>query len=74
MTMFDWNADSADDKPEVSGFIWVYWLISIPLTLMVMIFWILWSRREHLKSQKRLGRFKRQINEQEGVLSQSEKV
>ena len=47
MTMFDWNPSNI-----VLRFIWMYWLISIPLTLMVMLLWLFWSRREHLKSQR----------------------
>ena len=52
MTMFDWNPSNG--TPRVSRFIWMYWLISIPLTLLVMLLWLFWSRREHLKSQRRI--------------------
>ena len=34
---------------------WVYWVISIPLTLFVMVLWLVWSRKEQRKSQIKLN-------------------
>lgn len=62
-TMFNWNPpssgssttpDSPDSTPTVSPYIWVYWVISIPLTLLVMLLWLFWSRRELWKSRPEL--------------------
>lgn len=63
-TMFNWNvpgngsggSSTTADSPavSVSPYIWVYWAISIPLTSVVMLLWLFWSRREHRKTQMKL--------------------
>jgi hypothetical protein len=48
MTMFDWNIGNgtAESGIQVSSYIWVYWVVTIPLTALVMGCWILWNRKE----------------------------
>ena|SRR6266480_4594546 len=64
MTMFNWNPSSngsfsspgtSDTTPWMSPYMWVYWAISIPLTLFVMVLWLFWSRRELKKGQMKLN-------------------
>ena len=64
MTMFNWNPSSngsfsspgtSDTTPWMSPYVWVYWAISIPLTLFVMVLWLFWSRRELKKGQMKLN-------------------
>lgn len=53
--MFDWG--SADDEGlRVSPSMWIYWAVTIPLTAVTMLIWILWSSREMSRSGKRLVR------------------
>ncbi|TVY51394.1 hypothetical protein LCER1_G005876 [Lachnellula cervina] len=45
MSMFDWSSSSssaADNTDTVSKKFWIYWAVTIPLTLLVMILWRLW--------------------------------
>lgn len=55
MDMFNWNANgdgsSSGDQGsiQVSSYIWVYWVVTLPLTILVMGCWILWNRREEAK-------------------------
>ncbi|KAK6541116.1 hypothetical protein TWF694_008489 [Orbilia ellipsospora] len=45
MSMFDWESDGS---VVVSKHLWIYFAITIPLTVMTMIIWIIWS----IKSEK----------------------
>jgi len=47
MSMFDWSSSSKStaqsDTPEtVSRKFWIYWVVTIPLTLLVMVLWRAW--------------------------------
>lgn len=51
--MFDWQADvkaqssdSKDGTKIVSGHFWVYWVVSVPLTVVVFLIWRTWWHRE----------------------------
>ncbi|KAK8102386.1 hypothetical protein PG984_015532 [Apiospora sp. TS-2023a] len=65
--MFDWGnntaatgADAASDGGtttaalRASPSMWVYWAISVTLTILTFLAWFLWSRRENRKSDQRL--------------------
>jgi hypothetical protein len=54
MTMFDWSPSNSSGSPKVSKYIWVYWVITIPLTLAVMVSLLIWARWKHGKSVKEL--------------------
>jgi len=49
MSMFDWQAStgsaSGDSVVVVPDF-WIYWVVSVPLTLAILAGWRLWLRRE----------------------------
>lgn len=55
MTMFDWSPDTGA-TPRMSSYMWLYWAVTIPLTLLVMVLWLFWARREQSKAEMRLGR------------------
>lgn len=44
--MFGWG--DADGKPSsltISPSMWIYWVTVVPLTVITLLVWILWSRR-----------------------------
>lgn len=45
MPMFDWNASPSE---AVSGHFWVYWAVTLPLTLAVIGVWLLWINPKKL--------------------------
>ncbi|ETN38011.1 uncharacterized protein HMPREF1541_07634 [Cyphellophora europaea CBS 101466] len=53
MSMFDWLHD--DDEGTVSPLLWVYWLVTIPLTAIVLAGWWLWYKRADREWQKETG-------------------
>ncbi|KAF7935536.1 hypothetical protein BELL_0096g00010 [Botrytis elliptica] len=56
-TFFDFqNASSL--RAAVSPSFWIYWVITVPVTLIILVFWYLWER-------KRDGRFVKERNERE---------
>ncbi|PVH92010.1 hypothetical protein DM02DRAFT_620193 [Periconia macrospinosa] len=44
MSMFDWRA--AQWSSIASHRLWFYWAVSIPLTLIIMVIWYIWLRRD----------------------------
>ncbi|KAF2678031.1 hypothetical protein K458DRAFT_377367 [Lentithecium fluviatile CBS 122367] len=53
MSMFDWQADGKAQSPNpnegskvVSRHFWIYWMISVPLTIVVLLTWRTWWHRE----------------------------
>lgn len=44
MPLFEWNA--ADDGMVVSKRLWVYWAVTVPLTCLTIVVWVLWTRRQ----------------------------
>ena len=54
--MFDWGVSDNRESSSltVSRSMWIYWVITVPLTSVTFLVWILWSRRENRKSSKRL--------------------
>ena len=51
MTFFDWQSSKSNDL-YVSPLFWIYWAISIPLTIAVVGAYILWDRRLSMKAHK----------------------
>lgn len=56
INMFDWGVPDGGETSSLtaSPSMWIYWAITVPLTLMTLIVWMLWSRRENHKSNERL--------------------
>jgi Mg2+ and Co2+ transporter CorA len=56
MNMFTWGGADGEETTslKVSPSMWIYWAITVPLTVVTLIVWLLWSRRENYESSKRL--------------------
>lgn len=56
INMFDWGGTKSGTTTSltVSRSIWIYWVITVPLTVVTFLIWILWSRSENHKTSKRL--------------------
>lgn len=54
--MFDRNAANSGGtaSPTVLPSKWIYWAITVPLTVVTILAWVLWSRRENYKRNKAL--------------------
>lgn len=46
MSMFNW--DAADSSPVLSRRFWIYWAVTLPLTAVVVLAWLLWTHRQTL--------------------------
>ena len=44
MDMFQWQPDDGG-KASVSRLFWVYWIITVPLTALVLVGWLIWTKR-----------------------------
>ncbi|RDW56689.1 hypothetical protein BP6252_14041 [Coleophoma cylindrospora] len=55
MTMFDWS--SQPQQPSVSPYIWVYFAVMVPLTLLVIAVWW-WKTRESRQEQEENKKFR----------------
>ena len=51
MTMFNWNASRGE--PIASKYIWVYFAITIPLTLLILLIWLWWYKQSQRTHQQR---------------------
>ena len=49
--MFDW--DPAPGKPIASPYLYVFWVVTIPLTVMIYIAWFFWFRYSQKKFVQR---------------------
>ena len=56
INVFDWGGADGKESSSltVAPSIWIYWAITVPLTIGTFLCWILWSKRENQKSSKRL--------------------
>ncbi|KIX98746.1 uncharacterized protein Z520_05207 [Fonsecaea multimorphosa CBS 102226] len=58
MSMFDWlpsDGNGSGGAPRVSANFYIYWCITVPLTLLVMAGWYVWYRRADQAWQKDTG-------------------
>lgn len=44
MPLFEWNA--VGKSMVVSKRFWVYWAVTVPLTFLTLVIWVLWTRRQ----------------------------
>ena len=54
MPLFEW--DAVDDGTVVSKRFWIYWAVTVPLTILTLVVWVLWTSRQarvHKVSEKR---------------------
>jgi Mg2+ and Co2+ transporter CorA len=56
INMFTWGGTSGEEASSLSASpsIWIYWAVAVPLTVITILVWILWSKRENQKSNNRL--------------------
>jgi Mg2+ and Co2+ transporter CorA len=45
MDMFNWGAPKG--SPVVSPRFWIYWVVTVPLTLVVLMIWSIWLQKHH---------------------------
>ena len=43
MPLFQWGTETAGDT-LVSKYFWIYWAVSIPLTILTLSLWFIWMR------------------------------
>jgi hypothetical protein len=53
--MFNWNP--SPDSKVMSQYVWVYWAVTIPLTLVVILIWIIWMQRKYLSDKLKAASF-----------------
>lgn len=47
MSMFNWQASpDSSNSPIVSRYFWIYWVVTAPLTILVLMGWVWWYKRE----------------------------
>ena len=54
MPLFQW--DAVGDSKVVSNRFWIYWAVTVPLTFLTLLVWVLWTKRQarmHRSSEKR---------------------
>lgn len=44
MSMFDFSSSSTKGSVQVSSNFWMFWAVTIPLTLIVLIVWKVWMK------------------------------
>ena len=74
INMFDWGGADGGDASSlaVSPNMWIYWVITVPLTVVTFLIWLLWSRSENIKSGKRLVTYRANAPmESEGATTQN---
>jgi len=72
MNMFQWQPDdgTASGGATVSNKFWIYWAITIPLTILTVGAWLFWTRYYH---RHEVAMDKRALNNLEAGLEQSTK-
>ncbi|KAH7144415.1 hypothetical protein B0J13DRAFT_44321 [Dactylonectria estremocensis] len=53
MSMFDWEAGRKEGQVVSAKWLWVFFAISVPLTLLVLLTWAWWHRRAERKFKAR---------------------
>lgn len=49
MSIFNWTERHGKDQMTVSWQgLWIYWVIAIPLTLLTILAWLLWTNRQRV--------------------------
>jgi hypothetical protein len=51
MDIFNWGAPK--DSPVVSPRFWLYWVVTVPLTLVVLMIWSIWLQKHHKHETQR---------------------
>jgi hypothetical protein len=50
MSMFDWQASSDDSGGHrvMSKNFWIYWVVSLPLTALILVGWRFWWKNQRM--------------------------
>lgn len=70
MPLFEWDATD-DARPLTSPYIWMYWAITLPLTVTLLAGWLVWSRLQEKASMVELTIAKKR--DQDMILGTHEK-
>ncbi|KAI5464434.1 hypothetical protein BGZ63DRAFT_377645 [Mariannaea sp. PMI_226] len=67
INMFNWGGTDGNESSSmtVSPNMWVYWAVSVPLTVVTCLVWVLWSKSENKKSTERLTIYRMKVPESE---------
>jgi hypothetical protein len=57
MSMFSWSQSlsNSDTSSVVSNKFWIYWVVTIPLTLLVIVLWRVWWLWQERSYQKEVN-------------------
>ncbi|KAK4122869.1 hypothetical protein N657DRAFT_646622 [Parathielavia appendiculata] len=73
--MFEWGHGS-DSGSEVfalraSPSVWIYFAVTVPLTLATFVVWVLWAKKENQKTSQRFMAYRTQAPEQSAAASEA---
>lgn len=66
MPLFNWNAGSGE--PVLNRWFWVYWALTLPLTVVVMLCWYTWMQWRQRKDAEN----DRKARQSSGLVSESD--
>ena len=72
MGMINW-APSNSDKPTVTPYVWVYWTVAVPLTIVVIIVWRIWWKIEDAKHQQQLSKAMKDYDKKKSLFGNLQK-
>lgn len=57
MNFFDFNAGSSQfNKMAVSSDFWIFWAISVPITILTVLTWYVWQKQQSEKGAQQKAR------------------
>lgn len=71
MSMFDWASESsnpADNGDTVSKKFWIYWVVTVPLTLLVIVLWRIWWLWQEKSYQREVNDAVGQVEDDDSTL------
>jgi hypothetical protein len=58
-------SETVDLSLVVSSHFWIYWAVTVPLTIIVVLIWRVWLKWERLKELKREDDLEKDVEESE---------
>jgi hypothetical protein len=58
-------SETGDSSLVVSSHFWIYWAVTVPLTIAVVLIWLVWLKWQRLKESKREGDLEKDVEESE---------
>lgn len=65
------NNNGNEDEPVVSKDLWIYFVIAIPMTLVVVLIWHLWDRRRERRYQREDADIEAGIEKMEQIIMEN---